>query len=239
MKYDIYTHAGKKSGSVDLSDVVFGQEKNHNLVHQVVTSMLANKRQVTAHTKDRSEVSGGGKKPWRQKGTGRARHGSSRSPIWVGGGVTFGPRNDRNYTKKINSKMRIAALYTALSSKLAAGRMVFVDSLGASDKTRDINQVLKNLESVDGFSTINTRTNRSNLCVVLPEYNEDLVKVLRNIPHVTVTDALSLNTLDVVNHRYLLVVDPALCDKILVSRHHTLDTILPERLKKKEEVATK
>jgi len=238
MKYDIYTHVGKKSGSVDLSDVVFGQEKNHNLVHQVVTSMLANKRQGNAHTKDRSEVSGGGKKPWRQKGTGRARHGSRRSPIWVGGGVTFGPRNDRNYSKKINNKMRTAALYTALSGKLATGRTLFINDLGASEKTRDINQTLKNLESVDGFETINTRTNRSNLCIVLPEYQGDLVKSLRNIPHVTVTDALSLNALDVVNHRYLVIVDPALCDKILVSRHHTLDTILPERLQKKEE-ATK
>jgi ribosomal protein L4 len=110
MTHTVYTTDGKQKGTIDLPDTIFAQKWNADLVHQVATSIMSNARAATAHTKDRGEVSGGGKKPWKQKGTGRARHGSSRSPIWVGGGVAHGPRNDKSYTKKINAKMKVKAL---------------------------------------------------------------------------------------------------------------------------------
>ena len=113
----VYSQEGKKSGSVTLPEAVFGEKWNADLVHQVVVAMQANARQPIAHTKDRSEVRGGGRKPWAQKGTGRARHGSSRSPIWRHGGVTHGPRNDRDFSQKINRKMKVKALYAVLSKK--------------------------------------------------------------------------------------------------------------------------
>ncbi|MFA4833916.1 MAG: 50S ribosomal protein L4, partial [Patescibacteria group bacterium] len=122
---------------------------NKNLVHQVVVAQMANNRQVLAHTKDRSEVRGGGKKPWRQKGTGRARAGSSRSPIWKGGGVTFGPLKDRNFSKKINKKMRKKAVLMALSDKVAGGNLLILDKLEMDAyKTKVFNKMLGGLEKV-------------------------------------------------------------------------------------------
>jgi len=122
MKATIYNTKGTKAGDIDLPEEVFGLDMNESLVHQVYVSMMSNKRSNIAHTKDRSDVSGGGKKPWKQKGTGRARVGSNRSPIWIGGGITFGPRNDKNFKKKINKKMKSKALFTVLSQKMRDGR---------------------------------------------------------------------------------------------------------------------
>src|SRR3954467_813186 len=128
MKADIYTKEGKKSGSIDLPESIFGVAWNHSLMHQVVTSMEDNARTNVAHTKDRAEVRGGGKKPWRQKGTGRARHGSIRSPIWAGGGVAHGPK-PRDYAMRVNKKMKRAALRAALTDAAQSGKLALVEEL--------------------------------------------------------------------------------------------------------------
>src|SRR5581483_12233223 len=118
MKTDLYNLRNEKVGTAELPDAVFGARWNAAVVKQVLDAQLANRRRPWAHTKDRSDVQGGGKKPWRQKGTGRARHGSIRSPLWVGGGVSHGPRNERDYSQKVNKKMKRAALFVALSRKM-------------------------------------------------------------------------------------------------------------------------
>ena len=126
MKINLYNQKGEKVGKTDLPDEIFNVEINSDLLHQVIVSQMANKRQSSAHTKDRGDVSGGGKKPWRQKGTGRARHGSRRSPIWVGGGVTFGPKSEKNYKKTIPQKMKRKALFMALSSKVNDDELILL-----------------------------------------------------------------------------------------------------------------
>src|SRR5436853_6808436 len=128
METKIYNIEGKETGKITLPENIFGLPWNADLVHLVVVGMHANARTNVAHTKDRGEVRGGGKKPWRQKGTGRARHGSIRSPIWRGGGVTHGPRNEKNYARAIPKKIRAKALFMALSRKLKDGEIIFVDS---------------------------------------------------------------------------------------------------------------
>jgi large subunit ribosomal protein L4 len=127
MEAKIYNIQGKEAGNITLPENIFGLPWNADLVHQVVTAMQANARGPVAHTKDRGEVRGGGRKPWQQKGTGRARHGSIRSPIWKGGGITHGPRNDKIYAQKVNRQARQKALLVALSRKYKDGEIVFVD----------------------------------------------------------------------------------------------------------------
>ncbi len=147
MKISTYTQNGKESGKAELPSEIFDVKMNSDLVHQVVLAQMSNQRQVIAHTKDKSEVRGGGRKPWKQKGTGRARHGSIRSPIWKGGGVTFGPTKDRNFKKKINKKMRRKALFMVLSSKVQDKEMIVLDKLKIEKpKTKEIAMVIENLK---------------------------------------------------------------------------------------------
>lgn len=149
IKINIYNQKAEAVGEMELADRIFGVPANQNLVHQAVVAQMANSRQVLAHTKDRSEVRGGGKKPWRQKGTGRARAGSSRSPIWKGGGVTFGPRKERNFSKKINKKMRQKAILMALSDKVASNNLLVLDKLEMDNyKTKVFNKILEGLEKI-------------------------------------------------------------------------------------------
>ena len=129
----IYTLAGKSDKTITLSETIFGVPFNADLLHQAVVGFLANRRATTAHTKDRSEVRGGGRKPWRQKGTGNARQSSTRSPIWRGGGITFGPRAERNYSVRLPQKMRQGALKVALSDKLANENLIIIDSVAGAD----------------------------------------------------------------------------------------------------------
>jgi len=208
MKTKVYDHKGKEARSIDLPDNLFGLTWNADLVHQVAVGMQSNARANTAHTKDRSEVSGGGKKPWRQKGTGQARHGSRRSPIWSGGGTTFGPRTERNYDKKINQKMRKKALLVALSQKLRDGQILFVDAFDAtSGKTKDMRTTLDAFATVPGFETLNTKKH-NNAFLTSPEVNHGLKNSAQNLYHVTLTSIENLNVLDVLNHRYLVMANP-------------------------------
>ncbi len=205
----IYSQKGASAGTITLPAKVFGLPWNADLVHQVVVGMQANKRAGTAHSKDRSEVSGGGKKPWRQKGTGRARHGSTRSPIWVGGGVTFGPRNDKDYSKKINKKMRVKALLTVLSRKFADSNILFVNSFAFDAiKTKDAATALSALAGVKGFEKLGSKKPTTAL-LVLPEANELIQKSFANLPGVTVMLAADLNALVAMSFHNVVVVDPA------------------------------
>lgn len=208
MKISVYDHSGKKSRDIDLPEDIFGLEWNGDLVHQVVVGMQANKRSNTAHTKDRSEVSGGGKKPWRQKGTGQARHGSRRSPIWIGGGVTFGPRNERDFTQKINKKMRKKALLVSLSQKLRDGQVLFVDSFtDVNGKTKEMQAIFDKFAMVPGFETLNTKKH-NNVFLTSSVVEENLKQGVKNLYHVSLSSVENLNPVDVLNHRYLIIADP-------------------------------
>lgn len=138
MKVTVYTTEGKEAKQLEVPENIFGAKWNADLVSQVLYSQASNRRAGTAHTKDRSEVRGGGKKPWAQKGTGQARHGSSRSPLWRHGGVTFGPRNDKDYKKTIPRGMKAAALFSLLSAKLKSGKIIFVDSIPAQTDRKSV-----------------------------------------------------------------------------------------------------
>ncbi len=208
METTLYNQKGTKAGSLTLPAKVFGVKWNADLVHQVAVGMAANKRAGTAHTKDRGEVSGGGKKPWKQKGTGRARHGSSRSPIWVGGGVTFGPRNEKDYSQKINKKMRAKALFTVLSKRFADNQVLFVDTLALDAmKTKTAQSVLKDLATVKGFEKLTSKKATTAL-LALPKRDTVIEKSFANLPGVTVALAKDINTLDVMHFSHIIMVDP-------------------------------
>src|SRR3989338_825860 len=149
METIIYNQKGKEVGKISLPESVFGLKWNADLVHQVVVSMDSIARTSVAHTKNRGEVRGGGRKPWRQKGTGRARHGSTSSPIWVGGGVTFGPRSERNFEVKLNRKTRVAAIRMALTEKVADGKLIVLESLAFPEyKTKRMAGIMGKLQTV-------------------------------------------------------------------------------------------
>lgn len=213
----IHTIGGKKAGTVQLPAGLFGLPWNASLVHQVVTAMQANARPSVAHVKDRGEVRGGGKKPWKQKGTGRSRHGSSRSPIWVGGGVTHGPRNEKNYAQKINKKMRTKALFTVLSQKLRDQEILFVDALTFSaPKAKEAKAVLTALAKVDGFAGMNRRNNA--VLIVAPAVDSALLKSFRNFGNVAVMAAANLNPVEVLRFKQVLVASPEESVALLTKR---------------------
>ena len=218
METTIYNKKGQKGGSVKLPESVFGLSWNGDLVHQVMHAIMANKRAGTADTKGRAEVRGGGKKPWKQKGTGRARHGSSRSPIWVGGGVTHGPLAEKVYKQKVNRKMAHKALATALSAKLRDGEILFVEDFGLDAiKTSDAAAIVQSLATVTGFEKLaKARTPKAML--VIPKADRVLAQSFRNIPQVEISLAKDLNTLDVLNYKYVIVVDPAASSSVIEKR---------------------
>lgn len=218
MKTKVYDHKGKEARTIDLPENIFGLNWNADLVHQVVVGMQSNARANTAHTKDRSEVRGGGRKPWRQKGTGQARHGSKRSPIWSGGGITFGPRTDRNYDKKINTKMRRKALLVALSQKLRDGQILFIDSFDANTgKTKDMIESFKAFEGVEGFETLNTKKH-NNAFMVSQNITEELRKGTKNMFHVSLQALENINVVDILNHRYIIMTNPEQAVEFLATK---------------------
>ena len=193
----VYNMEGKEVGTIELNDAVFGVEVNEHLVHMAVVQQLANNRQGTQKAKTRSEVSGGGRKPWRQKGTGHARQGSTRSPQWTGGGVVFAPV-PRDYSFKINKKEKRAALKSALSDKVANGKLVVVDALTFdAPKTKEFAKVMANLNVND------------KALVVLNDNNENVVLSARNIPTVKTSLTNTINVYDVVNAKTLVLTQDA------------------------------
>ena len=185
-KLSVVNMEGKEVGTIDLSDAVFGVEINEHLVHLAVVQQLANNRQGTQKAKTRSEVSGGGRKPWRQKGTGHARQGSTRSPQWTGGGVVFAPV-PRDYSFKLNKKEKRAALKSALTSKVNDNKLIVVDELVMDEiKTKRFYEVLNNIKAEKAL-------------VVLNEKNDNVVLSARNIPNTKTTLTNSINVFDVMN----------------------------------------
>lgn len=218
LKSEIYTKTGTKAGSIDLPETLFGVAWNDVLMHQVVTGMQANARTPVAHTKDRGEVRGGGKKPWRQKGTGRARHGSTRSPIWVGGGVAHGPRNDKDYSKKINKKVRAKALAMALTQKMKDGQVLFVDSLDfEAPKSADAKKVLGALATVKGFEELATRRNNAAL-LALSAGNTATEKSFSNFGNVFVDEVRNLNPVTVLGSKFIIITNPKESLEVLEAR---------------------
>ena len=201
----VYNQEGKEVGKAELPAEVFDVAMNNDLVHQAVVAQMANSRQVLAHTKDRGEVRGGGHKPWRQKGTGRARHGSIRSPIWKGGGVTFGPTKERVFAKKINKKMKRKALLMVLSTKVKDKEIVLLDKLELAEaKTKQMIEVINNLKT-----KIKIDLAKGTL-IVLASSDQKIIRAVKNIPKIKTIRADSLNVLDILSYRYLLMPQGAI-----------------------------
>ena len=198
MKFDVLDMNGKKVSDIELSDAVFGLTPNEKVMHAAVVNFLANQRQGTQSTKTRSEVSGGGRKPWRQKGTGRARQGSTRSPQWTHGGVALGPK-PRDYIYRLNKKVKRLAVLSALSSKAQSGEMIVLDKIEATEyKTKTIANMLKAV----GVT--------KKALIVTPAVDAKLVKSAANIPGVKTTTADCVNTYEVLNGgKFVISVDAA------------------------------
>lgn len=204
----IFSMTGEKVGSIALPEILFGAPWKNDLVHQVTTAMQANARQSRAHTKDRSEVSGGGKKPWAQKGTGQARHSSTRSPIWRHGGVTFGPRSERDWTEKINKKMRNGALLSVLSKKAKDGELILVDKFAfAEPKSAMGKSVLEKL-SVSAAAAPLASKKKNAALLALAAYDANTIKSFSNFGNIMTEEVRNLNPLSIMTHKYLIIEKP-------------------------------
>lgn len=205
MKVDVYNIQNKVVGSLDAPENVFGAPWRPNLVHQALRAQLANLRRPWAHAKGRGEVSGGGRKPWRQKGTGRARHGSIRSPLWIGGGKVHGPVKTRDYSQKLNKKMRRAAIFSLLSKRFKDGEVKVFDSLEPVEaKTKMIAAALRDI--------LNMKKSEKSWDVLLigGEENKNLGRAARNLPKTKVLKSSNLNVYDLLNHRRIFIEQSAL-----------------------------
>ncbi len=214
----VYNMSGKKVSTILLPEILFSAPWKYDLVHQVVIAMQANARNIIAHTKSRGEVRGGGKKPWKQKGTGRARHGSIRSPIWVGGGVTHGPNAERSYTQKINKKMRLAAFTAILSRKFKNGEILFVDSFSFdTPKTSKAKEIIQNISKGANIPEISTR--RTNTAIIaLSKKDITVEKSFSNFSNMCTEEIRNLNPVTMLTYRYLIIENPKLAFKTLTTR---------------------
>ncbi len=207
MQVNTYNIKGEKAGTAELPDGVFGLKWNNDLVHQVVTSQSANARVHTAKTKDRREVRGGGKKPWRQKGTGRARHGSIRSPLWRGGGITHGPLTEKNFKKKINKKMAKKALFTVLSAKARDNEIVVVDGLAfAEGKTKQASIFFTALSRHDAFGRM---LKGNGALVALPRRDDATRRAMRNLPYIGIDLAKNIHAHEVLQYKFMVIAKEA------------------------------
>lgn len=194
MTVDIYDGQNNKTGTMDFPERIFGVKWNPDLVHQALTVQVANRRQMLAHVKDRGEVSGGGKKPWKQKGTGRARHGSTRSPIWVGGGVSHGPKKERQFAKKISKKMRRLAIFSVISRKLKDKEIKIMDGFSANfSKTKETAKALNSLFGA-----------KPNVLLIASSAGKGIKKAVSNIEKTDAISAKSLNVYDLLKHKNIL-----------------------------------
>lgn len=199
MKISVYNLKGEAEKEIELSNKIFNREFNSNLVYQVYTSLLSNRRKPLAFTKDRAEVRGGGKKPWIQKGTGRARHGSIRSPIWKGGGVTFGPKaKERNFKKKINKKIKAEALKMVLSKKLNDGEIKIVEQIDIKEpKTKLMDKFFKNL--------FNLEKKIPRILFLIDIKDALLEKSLKNLSYVKTMNVNNIDLVEILNNKYLVI----------------------------------
>ena len=218
LELPIFSMEGAKVGTYTLPEKLFSAPWRADLVHQVTTAMQANVRQNRAHTKDRSEVSGGGKKPWKQKGTGQARHGSSRSPIWRHGGITFGPRSERNYSEKINKKMRMAALVSALSKKAKDGELILIDAFAfAAPKAAVAKRALGKIAEGSGLAALSSKKKNAAL-LALATYDTNAIKSFANFGNISTEEVRNLNPLNVLSAKYLIVEKPEEAFAVLLKR---------------------
>jgi large subunit ribosomal protein L4 len=215
METKVYNIKGKESGSIKLPEKLFGLRWNSDLVHQVSTSLESSKRKSVAHTKNRAEVRGGGRKPWQQKGTGQARHGSTRSPIWVGGGVTHGPRNEKNFLRKISKGMKAKAFYTILSRKFRDGEVLFIDSIKFSEpKTKVAKQTFQDISKIKGFENLFTKK-RNSAIIALAEKNKEIERSMSNLGNFEVLEARNLHPLALLKYKYVIIENPEASLKVL------------------------
>lgn len=205
MKITVYDQKGKKVEEISISEKIFGIEVSKDLLHQAIRSYMANRRQGNAHTKDRSEARGGGRKPWRQKGTGRARHGSIRSPLWTGGGTTFGPRNEKKYDLKFPKKMRRKALLTAISAKRDEKTVFILDKIELKEgKTKELRDTVKLMrDEIKGLAD-------GNILLVIDKVDEKVIRAGNNLPEVDVWQAHTINALEVSKRKYLILTKDSL-----------------------------
>lgn len=204
MTVQCYNQSGEKTEQLNLDEKVFGLPWNGDLVHQVAVSMQANQRIPIAHAKTRGEVRGGGKKPWRQKGTGRARHGSRRSPIWIGGGVTHGPLKEKNYKKKINKKMKQKALRVVLSQKFRDNEILFLDKLILGEvKTKAAAAVAETLRKIKGFEKLAKKNGKA--VIAFSKKTKEEFLSFRNLPYLEVMEARNLNALNLLFYKYAII----------------------------------
>jgi large subunit ribosomal protein L4 len=205
VKVKLYNQKAEEVGEEKLSSDIFGIEAKAELVHQVVVAQNNNSRQVLAHTKGRSDVRGGGKKPWKQKGTGRARAGSSRSPIWIGGGVTFGPTKERNFSVKINKKMKRKALFMCLSDRVKEDNFILLDKFELKEvKTKKVVEALDKLNKKIISKKEDKKDKMPSILIVLDKESDKVFKSAKNINKVSVIGAESLNVVDILKYKYLL-----------------------------------
>ncbi|OGY99268.1 MAG: 50S ribosomal protein L4 [Candidatus Liptonbacteria bacterium RIFCSPLOWO2_01_FULL_52_25] len=216
MKVDVYNLKNEKVGTVELPEKIFGVKWSPLLVQQIVRAQLANKRRPWAHAKTRAEVRGGGRKPWRQKGTGRARHGSTRSPLWVGGGKAHGPNKERDFSQKVNKKMRRAALFSILSRKLKDGDVKIVDSLAVAEPKTKL--LFAPLRAALGL----TKAQKNFDVLLITEHgNKNVVRASSNIPKAKAVHPESLNVYDSMNHKHIFIEKSAVAE---IAKHYQLDS---------------